>query len=69
MIWRISETYVSGTEAKDATPYETDADALAVIKAHFERGMIKCASMQDHDYNRVEWPEIKRRLGLSEGSN
>ena len=31
MIWRISETYISGTEAKDATPYETDADALAVI--------------------------------------
>lgn len=69
MVWRIDLIYVSGTHGLVATPYETEADALAAIKAEWDRGTIQSASMEDHDYNRIEWSEIKRQLGLSEKSN
>jgi hypothetical protein len=48
MVWRIDLIYVSGTHGLVATPYETEADALAAIKAEWDRGTIQSASMEDH---------------------
>jgi hypothetical protein len=64
MVWRITKKLKTGSKIEDAIPYPTDADALAIIKADWDRGLIQCASIQDHDYKRVEWPEIKKRLRL-----
>jgi len=65
MVWRITEIYKTGSVAEDATPYATIEDALAIIKAHWDRGLIDKASVQDHDYNQIKWAEIKKRLAIS----
>jgi hypothetical protein len=69
MVWRYSETYSSGSEAKVADPYATKDDALAIIKDRLNRGIIVSASIEDHDGNRIEWPEIQRLLGMDKNSN
>lgn len=63
MVWRIT-TIRNGGETHDANTYASEEDALKIIKADLDKGAIDSASIEDHDYNRIEWPEIKRRLGL-----
>jgi hypothetical protein len=63
MVWRIT-TIRDGAETHDAAPYAAKEDALTVIKMQLDRGLIESAWIMDHDYNRIEWPEIKGYLGL-----
>ena len=69
MIWRNSTALKSGTVAFDATPYLTEAEALAAVKKDFDAGFITAADLEDHDHNRIGWLEIKRRWGLPDKSN
>lgn len=70
MVWRYAEKYsVDGGEARVADPYATKEDVLAVIRERLKRGTIVSATMEDHDGNRLEWPEIQALLKPPQNSN
>jgi hypothetical protein len=61
MVYRVS--YVrDGTASYEATPYEKFEDALAVVRSLWAKRMLDTATIEDHNGNRTEWPEIKKSL-------
>jgi hypothetical protein len=64
MVWRVS--YVrDGTTTYDATPYQSDAEAMQIIRGLWKHGFLDTARIEDHNGNPIEWDDIKKRLESS----
>jgi hypothetical protein len=64
MIWKI-RTCRGGTWTADAMPYTSVELALQVVKRTIEMKKCDSASLESNDGQKVEWEEIKQRLGMS----
>jgi len=63
MVYRVV-TVRNGTEDHDAIPYQRVDDALTYIKDQWRRGLADSARIEDANYNRILWPDIRKRLDI-----
>jgi hypothetical protein len=64
MVYRVS--YVrDGTTSYEALSYEKFDDAIKFVRGLWKKRLLDTATIEDHEGNRTEWPEIKKRFKKS----
>jgi hypothetical protein len=65
MVYRVT-TVRNGGKSIHSNPYTSMTHTMKFIDAQLRKALIDSASVEDHEYKRVEWPEIKKVSGFCE---